>query len=149
MKFIGVDPGKSGALSIIREDGEVEVYPFDREVYRNVLSDYAKVGNTYTAKCCVEHVGAAPGNGVVGMFAFGENFGFIQGLLTAFEIPYELVRPAKWKKEFSVTKDKNTSIEVCHRLFPNANLKRTERCKKDDDGYAESLLLAEYARRHM
>lgn len=149
MRFIGVDPGKSGALSIIREDGKVEIYPFDREVYRNVLSDYAKISAVYTAKCVVEHVGAAPGQGTVSMFHFGENFGFIQGLLAAFEIPYELVRPAKWKKEFSVTRDKNTSIEVCHRLFPNANLKRTERCKKDSSDYAEALLLAEYARRHM
>lgn len=147
MRFIGVDPGKSGALSIIREDGKVDIYPFDREVYRNVLSDYAKVGNMYTAKCCVEHVGAAPKQGVVSMFSFGENFGFIQGLLTAFQIPYELVRPAKWKKAFSVTKDKNTSIEVCKRLFPDADLKRTERCKKDDNNYAEATLLAEYCRR--
>lgn len=149
MRFIGVDPGKSGALSIIREDGEVEIYPFDREVYRNVLSDYAKVGNMYTAKCCLEHVGAAPKQGVVSMFSFGENFGFIQGLLTAFQIPYELVRPRKWKKEFSITADKNQSIDVCKRLFPNAILKRTDRCKVDDSNFAEALLLAEYARRHM
>lgn len=146
MRFIGCDPGKSGALSIIREDGKVEIYPFDMEVYRNVLSDYAKDG-PYTAKCCVEHVSAAPKQGVVSMFSFGENFGFIQGLLTAFQIPYELVRPAKWKKAFSVTKDKNTSIEVCKRLFPDADLKRTERCKKDDNNYAEATLLAEYCRR--
>lgn len=148
MTYIGIDPGKSGSLSIIREDGGVEIYPFDRELYRNVLSDYGKEG-PHTAKCCLEHVGAAPKQGVVSMFSFGENFGFIQGLLTAFEIPYELVRPAKWKKVFSVTAEKNTSIEVCKRLFPNANLKRTERCKKDDNNFAEATMLAEYCRRYM
>lgn len=150
MTFIGIDPGKKGAMAIINDDGSVSFVQFDREAYRDVLAEMVKFPKEpKDIKCVVEHVGAAPGNGVVGMFAFGENFGFIQGLLTAFEIPYELVRPAKWKKEFSVTKDKNTSIEVCHRLFPNADLKRTERCKKDDDGFAESLLLAEYCRRHM
>ena len=145
---IGIDPGKKGAMAIINGIGDVFVYPFDEQVYRNVLSDYQKVGSNTLAICCLEHVSARPGNGCVSMFGFGENFGFIQGLLTAFEIPYELVRPAKWKKEFSVTADKNTSIEVCHRLFPNVSLKRTERCKKDDDGFAEATLLAEYARRH-
>ena len=89
-----------------------------------------------------------PKQGVVSTFGLGENFGFIQGMLTAFGIPYELVRPAKWKKEFSVTADKNTSIEVCHRLFPNVSLKRTERCKTDSSDMAEALLMAEYARRN-
>lgn len=148
MIAVGIDPGKKGAMAIINGIGDVFVYPFDEQVYRNVLSDYQKVGSNTLAICCLEHVSARPGNGSVSMFGFGENFGFIQGLLTAFEIPYELVRPAKWKKEFSVTADKNTSIEVCHRLFPNVSLKRTERCKKDDDGLAEATLLAEYARRH-
>ena len=68
-----------------------------------------------------------PGQGVVSMFNFGQNYGFIQGVLKAYNIPFELVPPAKWKKEFSVTSDKNTSIEVAKRLFPNVNLKATER----------------------
>ena len=148
MTHIGIDPGKGGALAIINGIGEVFLYPFDNEVYKNVLSDYQRVGRETLAKCCLEHVGAAPKQGVVSMFHFGENFGFIQGLLTAYDIPYELVRPQKWKKEFSITADKNTAIEVCKRLFPNANLKRTERCKKDCSDFAEALLLAEYARRH-
>lgn len=82
------------------------------------------------------------------MFHFGENFGFIQGVLMAYGIPYELVRPQKWKKAFSITGDKNTSIAVAQRLFQNVNLLPTERCRKPHDGMAESLLMAEYARRH-
>ena len=98
--------------------------------------------------CCLEHVGARPGQGVTSMFSFGENFGFIQGLLTAYSIPFELVRPQKWKKEFSVTADKNTSIEVCKRLFPGVNL-IPQGCRKENDGMAEACLLALYAKRRM
>lgn len=97
--------------------------------------------------CVVEHVNAMPGQGVTSCFSFGQNFGFILGLLTAFRIPYELVRPQKWKKEFSCTSDKNTSIEVAQRLFPGADLRRTQQCRKPHDGIAEALLMAEYARR--
>jgi len=43
--------------------------------------------------------------------------------------------------------DKNSSIEVAKRLFPGIDLRRTERSRKDDDGLAEALLMAEYARR--
>lgn len=95
----------------------------------------------------VEHVNAMPGQGVTSCFSFGQNFGFILGLLTAFRIPYELVRPLKWKKEFSCTSDKNTSITVAQRLFPDVDLRRTPQCRKPHDGICEALLMAEYARR--
>lgn len=130
------------------EKQEVIIYPFDRDVYRDVLCNRI-VSSGRGVRCCLEKVGAMPGQGVTSMFHFGENYGYIQGLLESNSIPYELVTPQKWKKEFEVTSDKNTSIEVCRRLFPNVNLKRTERCRKDDDGFAEATLLAEYCRRKL
>lgn len=146
MIYIGIDPGKKGALAIIDTDNDsIRIFPFDADTYRQRLM----VIEGLPSKCCLEHVSAMPGNGSVSMFSFGENFGFIQGLLMAYEIPYELVRPQKWKKEFSITSDKNQAIDVCKRLFPNADLKRTERCKVADSNFAEALLMAEYARRHL
>lgn len=143
MIYIGIDPGKSGAMAIIHENG-VRVFPFDQETYRDEL---ALVSGSKCV-CCLEKVGAMPRQGVTSTFHFGENFGFIQGLLVANRIPYELVTPQKWKKEFSVTADKNGSITVCKRLFPGVRLLHSDRCKKENDGMAEALLMAEYARRH-
>ncbi len=147
VNFIGIDPGKSGALAVISENGIVGVTVFDEEKYADILG--AVWNGKGNAICCLEHVGAMPGQGVTSMFSFGENFGFIQGLLKANGIPYQLVRPQKWKKEFSITANKNTSIEVCKRLFPNVSLLPTERCRKDHDGMAEALLMAEFARRKL
>jgi crossover junction endodeoxyribonuclease RuvC len=147
VNYIGIDPGKSGALAVIHEDGLICRYIFDEETYVNCLSWFKS--ETCNAVCCLEHVGAMPGQGVTSMFSFGQNFGFIQGVLKANGIPFELVRPQKWKKEFSITADKNTSIEVCKRLFPNVSLRRTDKCTTDHDGMAEALLLAEYARRKL
>lgn len=146
MIYIGIDPGKKGALAIIFGGMDKTVLvPFSGNDYIIFLKNIS--GNP--VKACLEHVGAMRGQGVTSMFNFGQNFGYIRGLLEAFEIPYELVRPKKWKKEFSITGDKNSSIEVCKRLFPSVDLRRSERCKKDDDGLAEALLMAEYARRRM
>lgn len=142
MICIGIDPGKKGALALIRPE-ETSVCRFDREAYREMLLSVSED----KCVCALEHVGAMPGQGVTSMFSFGENFGWIQGVLDAFQIPYELVRPQKWKKEFSVTADKNSSIAVCQRLFPNVNL-IPPKCRVPHDGSAEALLLAEYARRH-
>lgn len=147
---VGVDPGKDGAMAIITPYGP-HLMAFDEEGYRDQLSSfyvsYAKPEERPHVFCVVEHVGAMPGQGVTSCFSFGQNFGFILGLLAAFRIPYELVRPQKWKKEFSCTSDKNTSIAVAKRLFPGVSLRRTERCTKDHDGMAEALLLAELAKR--
>lgn len=148
MVYIGIDPGKSGAMVIIGDpavDGPVTV-PFDEIDYARVLGAYH---GFHQSVAVVERVTAMPKQGVTSMFNFGVNFGFIQGLLTAYGIPFELVSPAKWKREFGVTSDKNTSIAVAQRLFPDVSLLRTERCKKPDDGIAEALLMAEYARRRM
>lgn len=142
MVFVGIDPGKNGAMAIIG-NGMTEVIPFNEKDYERCLLIWAhEMGG-----CVVERVNAMPGQGVSSMFSFGQNYGFIQGLLTAYKIPFELVTPRVWKKEFGVTSDKNTSIAVAKRLFPDVSLKRTERCKKDDDGCAEALLLAVVARR--
>jgi len=149
MVFIGIDPGKSGALAVVHSTVNatraVELYSFDEAKYREILEKYGK--NRSVGGCVLERVGAMPGQGVTSMFSFGLNYGYIRGLLEAFEIPHELVLPRAWKREFGVTADKNTSVEVAQRLFPDVSLLRTERCKKPDDGFAEALLMAEYARR--
>ncbi|MGN1300855.1 MAG: hypothetical protein ACI4VC_05880 [Clostridia bacterium] len=148
MIYIGIDPGKNGGIAVINDsDNSVDTYTFSEErIVAELLIRYILKQD---CKCVLEKVNAMPGQGVVSMFNFGQNYGFIQGVLKAYNIPFELVPPQKWKKEFSVTSDKNTSIEVCKRLFPHVNLKATERCKKDHDGMAEALLMAEYARRHL
>lgn len=141
--YIGIDPGKSGALALLTEDGQCTVVPFQESAYTAIL----KAASGPSSVCCLEKVGAMPGQGVVSMFNFGHNLGYIEGLLQAFDIPYQLVPPQTWKKEFCVTSDKNTSIEVCRKLFPHVCLLPTTRSRKPSDGMAEAMLMAEYARR--
>lgn len=87
---------------------------------------------------------AVPGQGVTSMFNFGQNYGFLKGVLFANSVPICVVSPQRWKKALNVTSDKNTSVDKAKELFPGVNLKATPRCKKDSDGKAESLLLAYY-----
>lgn len=148
MIYIGIDPGKNGGIAFISDvvNVPIQVLKYSDEDLIDSLSIVTLKDN---CRCVLEKVNAMPGQGVVSMFNFGQNFGFIQGVLKAYEIPFQLVPSPVWKKEFSCTSDKNTSIEVAKRLFPGVNLKATERCKKDHDGMAEALLMAEYARRKL
>lgn len=158
--FCGVDPGRDGCLAILGYRNDPIIIPFNETEYANQLrrldfcrteaeKDLEAIMHVPKAEvfCVVEHVNAMPGQGVTSCFSFGRNFGFILGLLTAFRIPYELVRPQRWKREFSCTSDKNTSIEVAQRMFPGVDLRRTPQCRGPHDGIAEALLMAEYARR--
>lgn len=144
MTYIGIDPGKKGALAAIHEDGSVSVIPFDERRYIVFLGLIA--GND--VKCCIEDVHAMHGNGVTASFNFGKSYGWLLGMLDTLGIPYQAVSVQKWKKEYGLNSDKQKSIEVCQHLLPQANLYRTERCKKPDDGMAEAALLALYAKRH-
>lgn len=149
---IGIDPGKSGGVAIIT-DNQINTYPYSDEILIAAIKEAKTIwsGNTETQTlcACVEKVGAMPGQGVVSMFSFGKSAGFIEGVLQAFKIPYQLISPQIWKKEFSLNSDKAKSIEVCKKLFPSVQLLATPRCKKDHDGMAEALLMAEYARRKL
>lgn len=143
--FIGIDPGKKGALAVLDSEN-VEIHPYDQTEYISVLKSVKQHGNV---TCCIEDVHALRGNGITSSFVFGKTYGWLLGMLDTLGIPYQAVSVQKWKKEFGLTSDKSKSVEVCRRLFPTVNLKRTDRCKKDDDNIAEAVLLCEYARRKM
>lgn len=147
MIYIGIDPGAKGGWSIIYSEEKVETYAWDNMQFVASMKELWDGG--MPVRCALEKVGAMPKQGVSSTWKFGEEYGFIKGVLTSFDISYQTVPPQTWKKAFSlVHQDKNKSIETAQRLFPNVNLLPTERSRKPSDGMAESLLLAEYAKRH-
>jgi crossover junction endodeoxyribonuclease RuvC len=142
VNFIGIDPGKGGAIAVIDNDGcAIATATFSEEAYKCIISE------NKGSFAIVEDVHAMPKQGVTSMFNFGYNKGWIMGLLYANAIPTELVSPQKWKKIFSLNGEKQKSIERAKQLFPCVSLLATPRCKKAHDGLAEALLMAEYARR--
>ncbi len=145
MIYMGVDPGQKGAYAMI--DGEwVTVKHWDD---LNFARDVRQLSGERVL-AAVEKVGAMPGQGVTSMFSFGTSYGFIQGVLAAFEVAYQLVPPRKWKAEFGLLNtEKQASVDVARRLFPWVSLRPTGRCRKDSDGMSDALLIAEYARRKM
>ena len=145
MIYIGVDPGsRSGAYAFIDDRG-ARCYPWDNERFIEDLRVYANSAQKCVA--VVEKVGAMPKQGIASTWVFAHNAGYIEGVMRTLGIPYQLVPPRVWKKTFSLTSDKAKSVEVCHKLFPDVSLRRTDRSRKDDNNLAEAILMAEYARR--
>lgn len=150
--YLGIDPGQKGGIALLwRETREVVPYS-DTDLLRicRSLYDCVRFGNAaLEIICCLEKVGAMPKQGVTSMFNFGKDYGYIKGVLEAYGIPYQEIPPRRWKKEFGLSSDKEKSIDVCRRLFPDVKLLAAPRCKKPHDGMAEALLMAEYARRRL
>ena len=144
---IGIDPGKKGGFAVLIDGKVWKAEAWNDAEFVDTMRQVSQMRTV--ARAAVEKVGAVHGNGLVSTFSFGKSAGFIEGVLSAFDIPYQLVPPSVWKKEFSLTSDKALSIKVCKRLFPDVSLLPTERCRKDSDGIGESVLLAEFARRRL
>jgi len=69
-------------------------------------------------------------------------FGVALSLADRLLCPTHLVTPQIWKKSMGLTADKRTSLKMARELWPNAPLNRQK-----DNGRAEALLIAEWARR--
>lgn len=146
--FIGIDPGIGGAVGVVGEAGQfVGVHDMPtlptttgrRQVDPAALAYLLReIGPAFAL---VERVGARPGEGAVGAFAFGHTFGSITAVLAAVGIAHDLVQPAVWKRRSGIPPgvDKGVSIATAKRLLPAA-VPCLNRVK--DDGRAEALLLA-------
>jgi hypothetical protein len=159
--FVGIDPGKSGAIAVI-DGGAVLIFPVPlitaqpgRGKDEYDVAEIARLFGAFSPESfvVVEKPQPIPPTikaGSHAQFQRGVQFGFAW-MLEALRIPYQLVAPRTWQRvmhEGTPGDDtKQRSILAAQRLFPGVDLRRSSRARKADDGMAESLLLAEYARR--
>jgi crossover junction endodeoxyribonuclease RuvC len=153
MIIIGIDPGISGAISIIENKKILEVYdtPTMIEGKKNKKQiNGAQVTNIIKERIkgekevivVVEHVNAMPGQGVTSMFNFGQSFGVIKGICAALNLPIYFVRPTKWKKYFNLIKtNKDASRTKVIEAYPEISNKLH---RKKDSNRADAILIALY-----
>jgi hypothetical protein len=72
-------------------------------------------------------------------------------MLTALEMPYQLVSPRVWQGAMHVgtpgADTKQRAVLAAQRLFPGVDLRRGGKGQRADHNVAESVLLAEFGRR--
>jgi crossover junction endodeoxyribonuclease RuvC len=152
MIYIGIDPGKTGAIAVI-DGGSIKIYDMpltpDGDVFSPELFDRI---NVIGAFCALEKAQAMPGQGVVSTFNYGMSYGMIVSCLQLAGIAFQEIHPMKWKKEFQlVKKDKGCSVDTAMKMFPDA-VHDLIKPKRGGGvvllhGRAEALLIAEYGRR--
>ena len=124
---------------VLLTDPEPTIVKFDKEGYLNCLKTYS----TTNIIVGLELVHSMPNQGVRSMFTFGENFGWIQGVLDTLGLKYELVRPQEWKKHFGlIGSDKKQSCVKALELEPMLQCKGKRGGLQD--GICDAYLIARY-----
>lgn len=106
MKYIGIDPGKSGGLAILDDHGAIAELTKTPPTLRGLCITMERwSGDVFVM---VEKVGGFMATSKDGskfnpasahtMFEFGRTFGHLESLLIALQIPHEFVMPAVWQK---------------------------------------------------
>lgn len=151
---LGIDPGVSGALAILDDEGDlmgVEDMPVVSKASGRREVDAANLARAirglapewpFPCRVVLEQVGAMPGQGVASMFAFGDSFGVVRGALAAMGAPVVRVTPQVWKRSAGlIGADKDLARAKVIERFPD----RAEWfARKKDVGRADAVLLALY-----
>lgn len=148
---LGIDPGAvSGAWGLVDHHGAYmacgDIPHKDGRI--NTRQLWAELSQAIDKRDCViwcESVFSRPGQGVASSFKFGRAAGAIEAVCERFLFPWSLITPQSWKKHHGLSSNKDESMVLARRLFPEAaaQIKR-----KKDHGRAEALLIAEYGRVH-
>lgn len=150
--LIAIDPGANGAVAFTCRDGSIAAVPFDSpDTFLNTLVDFQKANSrmlTSDLLCVVEKVGGFIGKAqpASAAFRFGENYGYIQGVLRALKVPYELVAPATWQRLYPThtkasedkAQHKRELRDTASRLFPQIRVTLKT---------ADALLLLDFLRK--
>jgi len=154
MIIFGIDPGVSGAISVLRNKEVLEVFEMPtmidgkknkKQVNGSALTNI--IMNTIDFKneevvIVVEHVNAMPGQGVTSMFNFGQSFGVIKGICAALKLPIHFIRPTKWKKHFNlINTNKDASRTKVIEVYPKIS---SQLSRKKDSNKADAILIARY-----
>lgn len=156
--FIGIDIGLNGALSVL-EGKNVEVIAMPTLPTTKNKREYDIPGIIHflskykDATVILEKTQALPKLGTVQAHHLGKGFGIMVGILFGLNIRHHIVHPKTWQskllRDCPGDNTKTKSILVTQRLFPNEDFRRTERSKKIDHNFCDSVLLAFYGQNYL
>lgn len=142
--IIGIDPGKNGGYALI-DHANLVVYSFKDKTEQDIAEQFRMLATIPNTIAYLEKVHAAPGQGVVSMFTFGQNYGLVRGFLAAFKIPFIDVTPQEWQRGLRIpskngktyNEHKKMLRQIAGQLYPNV---------KTNAETADALLIAHYGK---
>lgn len=167
--YVGVDIGMEGGISLLNQDGklmdcqpmptiEVLVNTKTRKKYNlqeinQLVKEWSS--NNKIIMSGMERLKPIPKQSSQTGFSLGGGSMLFKELFTILGLPFVEVEPRDWQKEifdsmgvqYNKKNLKQASILAAKQLFPSADFKPNEKCRKESDGMSDSALIAEYIRR--
>ncbi len=161
MTIIGIDPGIMGGIAAISGKKIVELQKIpkghDPERINAIFRNIKAVSKTDAVIAVVEKPIIKPhfivrkcphcrrlirvGVPQQGILTSISNYGMLLGLLASNGIKYVEVPSSTWKKQLSLSSDKQKSLDLAKKLYPKcADIIKY----KNQEGMAEALLIAHY-----
>lgn len=160
--FAGIDNGLQGGVVFLDPAGNVVLKSVTPTFKGKNRTRYDTVGMAHMLKGLVfsgndirvvlEEARAFPGQGVTSTFTTGYGYGIWTGIVSALEIPFEVLSPRIWQGEMfaglpTMDGTKAASAAVATRLSPETDWRATERSKNLHDGLTDAFCMAEMCRR--
>ncbi len=173
--YIGIDPGKSGGLVVIRG---LECSPHQVRNLKPITAtpmpetlidvrDWFRDIPSGTRVALLEKVRSSPQMGNVSAFTFGRGYGDLEMALAMVDISFQEVRPQEWQSELGIPKRKKGPQliqgetnwlesepqfkqrlrDVAQKLFPDLPIWKEPKSKGKQLAIADALLIAEVCRR--
>ena len=138
--IIGIDPGLTGGISVMRRNGKV-VASVKMPETEQEIRDFVLTYIGYTQLIVIEQVQPMP-TGTIAMFKLGRSYGFLRGIIVMTSVRYDEVRPAVWQAALRCLSrgKKAVTRQRAQQLFPDTRITNAN---------ADSLLIAEWARRYL
>jgi crossover junction endodeoxyribonuclease RuvC len=148
-RWIGIDPGLSGAIAVLTDEAAVDLFDmptYEKEGHRHLyIPDLLAILNDLNAVqlVAIERQSVRPTNARNRILKTGFGEGVLVGVVATLLLPYERVTPQVWQRAAigHTTPDKGAHIERASQLYPTAELGA-----RKDAGRADALLLAHYAK---
>lgn len=155
---IGIDPGVTGAVAVIRGDAQCYqiqcVYDLPIKIEKKASGKIRRSIDALAFQRMIEALNKeysidqiicealipAPRSGSMQSFSMGMAQGTLTTILHLSKIPFFLVYPAKWKQSLSIPSDKIGSLKKATRIFKED----THWKRKRDHNRAEAALLSLY-----
>lgn len=147
-KYLGIDPGLSGALAIVEMINGVPMLIDATDMPSTGTGAKARVDIIAAAQWIAKHAPsmayvergqAYPGQGASSGFSYGRAVGAIEATIALCQIPMTLVEASIWRRRLHLPgKDKETGRQRALQLFPTQHALLA---RKRDHGRADAALI--------
>ena len=146
--YIGIDPGKKGAMCALLDDGTMQIKDFDENI-QTMMDWLIDIKSSHNVEMCmIEDVHSIFGTSAKSNFNFGFNTGIMHGMIRGLGLPLDLVQPKAWQK-FVGIKSKGKEIKkdvanTCERLYPSCDIRGARGGLLD--GRSDALMISHYCK---